>query len=203
MLLESQEKIWKGHIEIFWLQTQLRYQATASINHQTWMTEPSVDSTQVLPTPRLGTSLSGTEIKCLHGAWPVENFWANGMLLFLPVTDLGVTYYTVIYNSNTRKYSTPILGMGSLSFQLNVTIIMHSGGNTPFLVTTTSKLAATKLRDGKPTVLECTIWCNQCYSYLYPWVIGLMYSWEMASSICWWHKICSTSYGNRVARFSN
>ena len=33
MLWESQEKIWKGHIEIFWFQTRLRYQATASINH--------------------------------------------------------------------------------------------------------------------------------------------------------------------------
>ena len=144
----------KGYIEIFWFQTQLSYQATYS-QHQppdTWMTELLVASTQPLPTPRLGTSLSGTEIKCLHWVWPVENFWANGMLLFLQVTDLGVTYYTVIYNLNTRKYSSPVLGMGTVSFQFNVTIIMHSSGNTPFLVTTTSKLAPTEVKDGKPTV---------------------------------------------------
>ena len=92
-------------------------------------------------------------------------------------------YYTVIYNLNTRKYSSPVLGMGTVSFQFNVTIIMHSSGNTPFLVTMTSKLAPTKLKDGKPTVFQCTIWCNQCYSYLYPLVIGLMYSGNVRNGV--------------------
>ena len=94
------------------------------------------------------------------------------MSLFLPVTDLGLTYYTVIYNSNTRKYSIPILGMGSCSFQLNATIIMHSGGNTSFLVNTTSKLKQQSLEMENqlfPSVLFGVISATPTYTL---WLLG-------------------------------